>query len=110
MTPRVFSWHDGYVPQESRDSAHGSATLQALYTTDGAFPVHVVHENGLPNVALTVFANDLRRILSDSSVRGYAIVDEAMIREAAVKMNRGAKVRRTAAQRTAQSDRPEANR
>jgi integrase len=36
--------------------------------------------------------------------RRYAIVDEAMIREAAVKMNRGAKVRRTAAQRTAQSD------
>jgi len=35
--------------------------------------------------------------------RRYAIVDEAMIREAAVKMNRGAKVRRTTAQRTAQS-------
>jgi integrase len=34
--------------------------------------------------------------------RRYAIVDEAMIREAAVKMNRGAKVRRTTAQRTAQ--------
>jgi integrase len=30
--------------------------------------------------------------------RRYAIVDEAMIREAAVKMNRGAKVRRTTAQ------------
>lgn len=35
--------------------------------------------------------------------RRYAIVDEAMIREAAVKMNRGAKVRRTTAQSTAQS-------
>jgi hypothetical protein len=35
--------------------------------------------------------------------RRYAIVDEAMIREAAVKMNRGAKVRRTTAHRTAQS-------
>jgi hypothetical protein len=35
--------------------------------------------------------------------RRYAIVDEAMIREAAIKMNRGAKVRRTSAQRTAQS-------
>jgi hypothetical protein len=40
--------------------------------------------------------------------RRYAIVDEAMIREAAVKMNRGAKVRRTTAQRTAHSPRPAA--
>ncbi|PYR18122.1 MAG: hypothetical protein DMF95_11590 [Acidobacteria bacterium] len=36
--------------------------------------------------------------------RRYAIVDQAMIREAAITMNRGAKVRRTTAQRTAQSD------
>ena len=35
--------------------------------------------------------------------RRYAIVDEAMIREAAVKMNRGAKVRRTTAQFAAHS-------
>jgi cation transport ATPase-like protein/integrase-like protein len=42
--------------------------------------------------------------------RRYAIVDEAMIREAAVKMNRGAKVRRTTAQRTAQSDQATADR
>jgi len=42
--------------------------------------------------------------------RRYAIVDEAMIREAAVKMNRGAKVRRTTAQRTAQSDQATAER
>jgi hypothetical protein len=35
-----------------------------------------------------------------------AIVDEAMIREAAVKMNRGAEVRQTGAQRAAQSERP----
>jgi hypothetical protein len=40
----------------------------------------------------------------------YAIVDEAMIRGAAVKMNRGAKVRRTGAQRGAQSDLPTADR
>jgi hypothetical protein len=42
--------------------------------------------------------------------RRYAIVDEAMIREAAVKMSRGAKVQRTTAQRTAQSDQPAADR
>jgi hypothetical protein len=35
--------------------------------------------------------------------RRYAIVDEAMIREAAIKMNRGAKARRTIAQRTAEA-------
>jgi hypothetical protein len=42
--------------------------------------------------------------------RRYASVDQAMIREAAIKMNRGAKVRRTTAQRTAQSDQPPADR
>ena len=41
--------------------------------------------------------------------RRYAIVDQAMIREAAIKMNRGAKVRRTDAQRGAQSDQPKAD-
>lgn len=35
--------------------------------------------------------------------RRYAIVDEAMIREAAIKMNRGAKARRATARRTADS-------
>jgi hypothetical protein len=42
--------------------------------------------------------------------RRYTIVDEAMIREAAVKMDRGAKVRQTTAQRTAQPDQPTADR
>ncbi len=42
--------------------------------------------------------------------RRYAIVDEAKIREGAVKMNREAKVRRTTAQPTAQSDEPRADR
>jgi hypothetical protein len=42
--------------------------------------------------------------------RRYAIVDEAMIREAAMQVTRGAKVRRTTAQRTAQSDQPSADR
>jgi hypothetical protein len=42
--------------------------------------------------------------------RRYAIVEEAMIREAAVKMDRGAKVRQTTAQRTAHSDRPSVDR
>jgi hypothetical protein len=35
--------------------------------------------------------------------RRYAIVDEAMIREAAIKMNRGAKTRRATARRTSDS-------
>jgi hypothetical protein len=35
--------------------------------------------------------------------RRYAIVDEAMIREAAVKMNRGANIRRSKPRRTADS-------
>lgn len=45
--------------------------VRAVYGGTGDFGIHVVRENGLPDVALTVFANDLRRILSDGSVRGY---------------------------------------
>jgi len=45
--------------------------VRAVYGGTGDFAIHVVRENGLPDVALTVFANDLRRILSHGSVRGY---------------------------------------
>ena len=45
--------------------------VRAVYSGTGEFPVHIVRENGLPDVALTVFANELRRTLSDGSVRGY---------------------------------------
>lgn len=45
--------------------------VRAVYGRTGEFPVHIVRENGLPDVALTVFANELRRTLSDGSVRGY---------------------------------------
>jgi hypothetical protein len=45
--------------------------VRALYGGSEEFPVHVVRDNGLPDLALTVFANELRRILSDGSVRGY---------------------------------------
>lgn len=48
-----------------------TASVRAVYDGTADFAIHVVRENGLPDVALTVFANDLRRILSDSSVRGY---------------------------------------
>jgi hypothetical protein len=55
----------------SREETRDFATVRAVYSGSGEFPVHVVQEDGLPNVALTVFANDLRRMLSDGSVRGY---------------------------------------
>jgi hypothetical protein len=42
--------------------------------------------------------------------RRYAIVDDVMVREAAIKMRHAANVRRTGAQRAAQSDRPAADR
>jgi integrase len=52
---------------EPRDGAR----LRAVYGGTGDFAVHIVRENGLPDIALTVFTNELRRILSDNSVRGY---------------------------------------
>jgi len=47
------------------------ARVRAVYRGTGDFPIHIVQENGLPDLGLTVFANELRRILSDGSVRGY---------------------------------------
>jgi hypothetical protein len=44
------------------------------------------------------------RLKTEEVYRRYAMVDQAMIREAAIKMNRRAKVRRTGAQRGGQSD------
>jgi hypothetical protein len=55
----------------SREETRDFATVRAVYSGSGEFPEHVVQEDGLPNVALTVFANELRRMLSDGSVRGY---------------------------------------
>src|SRR5260370_12867015 len=46
-------------------------TLRAFYISNSEFPVHVIHLNGLPDIALTCFANELFGILSPSSVRGY---------------------------------------
>jgi integrase len=55
----------------SREPSRDVATVRAIYGGTGEFPVHVVRENGLPDVALTVFANELRRILANASVRSY---------------------------------------
>jgi integrase len=45
--------------------------VRARYGGAGEFAIHIVREDGLPDVALTVFANALRQTLSESSVRGY---------------------------------------
>ena len=55
----------------SREETGAVATVRALYGGSEEFPVHVVRDNGLPDLALTIFANELRRTLSDGSVRGY---------------------------------------
>ena len=46
---------------------------------------------------------EVEHLATEEVYRRYAIVDEAMIREAAVKMNRGAKIRRSKPRRTADS-------
>lgn len=58
-------------PSPEASPTPASAALRAVYVANGEFPVHVVRDNGLPDLALTVFANELRRILSDTSLRGY---------------------------------------
>jgi hypothetical protein len=54
----------------SHEETRDVVAVRTLYGGSGAFPVHVVRDNGLPDLALTVFANELRRVLSDNSVRG----------------------------------------
>ncbi len=49
----------------------GEGAVRAVYGGTGEFAIHIVREDGLPDVALTVFANELCRSLSTSSVRGY---------------------------------------
>jgi integrase len=59
-----------------------------------------LERDGVPrSVAMALVGHQTEEVY-----RRYAIVDEAMIREAAVKMNRGATTRRTTAQSTAQSN------
>lgn len=57
-----------------RSTAHKLDTgrrLHCIFGIEGEFPIQVVRGDGLPEVALTIFANDLRRSLADGSVRGY---------------------------------------
>jgi hypothetical protein len=70
MIARVSPCQDGEIPEQSLGNGHRAESLHAVYVDSRQFPVHVVQENGLPDVALTVFANELRRILSDTNVRG----------------------------------------
>jgi hypothetical protein len=44
--------------------------LHAAYVGASEFPVQVIQTNGLPEIALTCYANELLGILSPSSVRG----------------------------------------
>jgi hypothetical protein len=43
----------------------------AIYVPGSEFPAHVIQTSGLPEIALTCFANELFTILSPGSVRGY---------------------------------------
>jgi integrase len=45
--------------------------LRCIFGSQGDFPIQVVRADGLPEVYLTIFANDLRRSLAPGSVRGY---------------------------------------
>jgi hypothetical protein len=67
----------------------------------GCCAIRNLERDGVPrSVAMAMVGQKTEEVY-----RRYAIVDEAMICEAAVKMNRGAKVRRTAAQCAAHSAR-----
>ncbi len=47
------------------------ASLRARYLVSSEFPVQVVRNDGLPEVALTVFGNEMLSMLSEGSVRAY---------------------------------------
>ena len=79
-------------------------SIAAIYRLRLLATVRNLERDGVPrSVAMAMVGQKTEEVY-----RRYAIVDEAMIREAAVKMDRGAKVRQTTAQRTAQSGQPSA--
>jgi hypothetical protein len=45
--------------------------LRSLYVKGSEFPIQVVRSDGLPEVALTTFANEMRTVLSEGSVYAY---------------------------------------
>lgn len=49
----------------------GSEKLTCRWVMGGEFRIQVIQANGLPEVALTVFANEMLSILSEGSVRAY---------------------------------------
>jgi integrase len=60
--------------QPSAEKLQGSShcgPLRAIYVRDGQFRIHVISTDGLPEIPLTAFANELFSILSESSVPGY---------------------------------------
>jgi len=95
VQPQPGSTTGGSGPFERR-------ATRAFGTTSGGPRSRNLERDGVPRpVAMAMVGQN-----TEGVYRRYAIVDEAMIREAAVKMDRGAKVRQT----TAQSDRPSADR
>jgi hypothetical protein len=63
--PRLCLSQYTRISRCARTTTAPVATLRALYAAHAEFPLHVL-ENGLPDVPLTVFANELYRILLNS--------------------------------------------
>lgn len=53
------------------DSGSGQACLCVRYAASSEFPVQVVRNDGLPDVPLTIFGNEMSSMLSPGSVRAY---------------------------------------
>ena len=62
------TFHDA---TQSLGSESARNALHAVYVRTSEFPVQVIQTDGLPEIALTCFGNELLGILSPSSVRGY---------------------------------------
>jgi hypothetical protein len=93
-TIREYQKHRGSGPAARR------ACRAFARTISGERPFGTWSATAVPrSVAMALVGHQTEEVY-----RRYAIVDEAMIREAAVKMNRGATTRRTTAQSTAQSN------
>jgi site-specific recombinase XerD len=69
--PRTTLDHETAIRPAPIHVPAAAPKLRCIFGNQGDFPIQVVRADGLPEVALTVFANDLSRSLAAGSVRGY---------------------------------------
>jgi site-specific recombinase XerD len=71
LVRRLPPWQKGHAFLTSEGAETITGKLRSLRVKGSEFPIQVVCANGLPEIALTVFANEMLTRLSEGSVHAY---------------------------------------